>query len=50
MEADAKGNPRELLVPDPADPMRIWPISTRVNKPEKDMRWTPVPRNEASLL
>jgi putative SOS response-associated peptidase YedK len=22
--------------PFPSDPMRMWPISTRVNKPEKD--------------
>jgi putative SOS response-associated peptidase YedK len=22
--------------PFPADPMRMWPISTRVNKPEND--------------
>jgi putative SOS response-associated peptidase YedK len=27
---------RELLRPFPAAPMRIWPISTRVNKPEND--------------
>jgi len=24
------------LKPFPAEPMRIWPISTRVNKPEND--------------
>jgi putative SOS response-associated peptidase YedK len=27
---------RELLSPFPAAPMRMWPISTRVNKPEND--------------
>jgi putative SOS response-associated peptidase YedK len=29
-------NPRELMRPFPASLMRIWPISTRVNKPEND--------------
>jgi len=29
-------DPRELMRPFPADPMRMWPISTRVNKPEND--------------
>src|SRR3954453_14377015 len=28
--------PRDLLRPFPADLMRMWPISTRVNKPEND--------------
>ena len=27
-------NPRDLMRPYPAEPMRMWPISTRVNKPE----------------
>jgi putative SOS response-associated peptidase YedK len=27
---------RDLLRPFPAEPMRIWPIATRVNKPEND--------------
>jgi hypothetical protein len=27
-------DPRELMRPFPADLMRMWPISTRVNKPE----------------
>ena len=27
---------RDLLRPFPADVMRMWPISTRVNKPEND--------------
>ncbi len=29
-------NPHELMRPFPAEPMRMWPISTRVNKPEND--------------
>ena len=29
-------NPRELMGSFPAEPMRMWPISTRVNKPEND--------------
>ncbi len=29
-------DPRDLMVPFPAEPMRMWPISTRVNKPEND--------------
>jgi len=29
-------DPRELMVPFPAAPMRMWPISIRVNKPEND--------------
>jgi len=28
--------PRNLLVPYPSEPMTMWPISTRVNKPEND--------------
>ena len=28
--------PKDLLRPFPSKPMRIWPISTRVNKPEND--------------
>jgi hypothetical protein len=32
LEPDA----RNLLVPYPAEPMTMWPISTRVNKPEND--------------
>jgi putative SOS response-associated peptidase YedK len=27
---------RDLTRPQPAEPMRMWPISTRVNKPEND--------------
>lgn len=29
-------NPHDLLQPFPADLMRMWPISTKVNKPEND--------------
>jgi putative SOS response-associated peptidase YedK len=29
-------DPRDLMQPFPAELMRIWPISTRVNKPEND--------------
>lgn len=29
-------DPHDLMKPYPADPMRMWPISTRVNKPEND--------------
>jgi putative SOS response-associated peptidase YedK len=29
-------DPRDLMRPFPADPMRMWPISIRVNKPEND--------------
>jgi hypothetical protein len=29
-------DPSDLLRPFPAGPMRMWPISTRVNKPEND--------------
>jgi putative SOS response-associated peptidase YedK len=45
-------DPRDLLVPYPADPMRIWPISTRVNKPENDdeQLLDDLARSEASRL
>jgi putative SOS response-associated peptidase YedK len=29
-------DPRELMRPFPASPLRTWPISSRVNKPEND--------------
>jgi putative SOS response-associated peptidase YedK len=32
----AEGDPRDLLQPFEADPMRMWPVPTRVNKPEND--------------
>jgi putative SOS response-associated peptidase YedK len=28
-------DPHDLLKPYPAEPRRMWPISTRANKPEK---------------
>jgi len=34
--AKRRTDPRDLLPPLPAEPMRMWPISTRVNKPEND--------------
>jgi putative SOS response-associated peptidase YedK len=29
-------DPDDLMRPFPSEPMRMWPISTRVNKPEND--------------
>ena len=29
-------DPHDLKRPYPAEPMRMWPISTRINKPEND--------------
>jgi putative SOS response-associated peptidase YedK len=29
-------DPYDLLRPFPPEPLRMWPISTRVNKPEND--------------
>src|SRR5262249_29009535 len=29
-------DPRDLMKPFPSEPMRMWPIWTRVNKPEND--------------
>jgi putative SOS response-associated peptidase YedK len=29
-------DPRDLMRPFPTQPMRMWPLSTRVNKPEND--------------
>lgn len=29
-------DPHDLMRPFPAEPMPVWPISTRVNKPEND--------------
>ena len=31
-----EADPRDLMRPFPAELMRMWPISTRVNKPEND--------------
>jgi putative SOS response-associated peptidase YedK len=33
---DVEPDPHDLMRPFPADMMRMWPISTRVNKPEND--------------
>jgi hypothetical protein len=48
------GNLKELLLPYPAEQMRIWEISPRVNSPENDdpSLWEPrheSPRTTASL-
>ena len=32
-----EADPRDLMRPFPAEPMRMWPISTRVNKPRMTM-------------
>jgi putative SOS response-associated peptidase YedK len=34
--ANVEPDPRDLLVPYPSEPMTMWAISTRVNKPEND--------------
>lgn len=34
--ANIEPDPRDLLVPYPSGPMTMWPISTRVNKPDND--------------
>ena len=34
--ANIEPDPRDLLPPFPSELMRMWPISTRVNKPEND--------------
>jgi putative SOS response-associated peptidase YedK len=34
--ANIEPDPRDLLVPYAADLMTMWPISTRVNKPDHD--------------
>ena len=39
-------DPRDLLVPYPSEPMTMWPISTRVNKPENDDAAHPGGREE----
>jgi hypothetical protein len=31
-------DPHDLLIPYPSEPMTMWPISTRVNKPEHNIR------------
>lgn len=41
----AEPDPRDLLVSFPSEPMKVWPISTRVNRPANDdaMVLEPVP-------
>jgi len=34
--ANMEPDPRDLLVPFPSEPMKVWPISTRVNRPAND--------------
>ena len=34
--ANIEPDPRDLLVPYPSADMKMWPISTRVNKPDHD--------------
>ena len=34
--ANIEPDPRDLLVPYPSEPMKMWPVSTRVNKPAND--------------
>jgi putative SOS response-associated peptidase YedK len=34
--ANIEPDPRDMLVPYPSEPMILWPISTRVNKPDND--------------
>jgi putative SOS response-associated peptidase YedK len=34
--ANIEPDPRDLLLPYPSEPMTMWPISTRVNKPDND--------------
>jgi putative SOS response-associated peptidase YedK len=31
-----ESDPHDLLITYPSEPMTMWPISTRVNKPEND--------------
>jgi len=44
LEETENGNLKELLVPYPADQMRMWEISPRVNSPKNDdpSLWEPV--------
>ena len=34
--ADVEPDPRDLLVPFPAEPMVMWPVSARVSRPAND--------------
>ena len=42
--ANIEPDPRDLLVPYPSEPMAMWPISRRVNKPEVSARRASGPR------
>jgi putative SOS response-associated peptidase YedK len=50
--ASIEPDPRDLLVPYPSEPMTIWPISSRVNKPANDdpTLLDPVDPDDATLL
>jgi putative SOS response-associated peptidase YedK len=43
-----EGDPRDLMRPFPADLMRMWPISARVNQPENDDAAIVEPIDEAT--
>jgi putative SOS response-associated peptidase YedK len=49
--AGIEPDPRDLLVPHPSEPMTMWPVSTRVNKPDNDdpaiLEPAPVPAEAA---
>jgi len=34
--SSADPDPRDLLVPFPSEPMTMWPLSTKMNRPEND--------------
>ena len=34
--SSADPDSRDVLVPFPSEPMTMWPLSTKVNKPEND--------------
>ncbi len=40
---DDEPDPRDVMRPYPAELMRMWPISPRVNKPENDALWVVEP-------
>jgi putative SOS response-associated peptidase YedK len=52
--AGIEPDPRDLMVPYPSEPMTMWPISTRVNKPDNDdaaiLEPAPAAAGEARLL
>jgi putative SOS response-associated peptidase YedK len=51
--ANIEPDPRDLLVPFPSELMKMWPISTRVNKPANDdasiLEPTKIPFDETLL-